>query len=720
MKKERISKALENLSWTELRKELDARRFDANRLDELTTQILNCDNIFLKRPDAIRQQKRDQLIGSIEKHVGAELDEASAQKFSELATAIWALETGYREILGTLDQSSAGALTSVERIAGVFEHAKMEYSYVASLMERERNNNQITTDWAAVDDGKGNRINGDGALTAISDMASMSLKMEAYKCGWIAEDGEIILPELPSLNGDQVGESLPVSLCALYWRKLEQSEQRFRFLGGTLHLYEVEEIQDKALKELIRPSTKKVLLYNPNSEFELYDYISNERLHDRLMQTYFEAFHLYAPVADYPTPAEVKHLPPTQYLSKQEQHSIRSLSEILSFNVLEDTTRYADLTLVEWVRGYCVLQHLATEKIEAVEKQPMSVITEDEIITLLVNGGFSKPSAKRFVKLATFHKSSADLFDQPLIRRDDGNLILFGPSILQINPVRVVLSAIANLKVPFVQKGQAFEETVLAFLRQQDDIEAHKFSFTANGEEFEYDCVAAWEKYIFLFECKNKRLSGHSPRITKLIRDEHQLHIRQVSRLANALIEHPDKLQEKSGISVSEKTIIPVILNCLPFWLPTSDNNVRSIDFSMLHRFFENGSISLATSSKVTKAFQLVHKMHLKKIWEDDKPTVEDFLRYIDSHHQVTLMEDHIVLQPEQYQLTSDLVLLTYDYCRLPMTANSVSSAMNSNPRWTEAAMERNHRLVSKLRRSIERKMVRRQKRDWRKRNWGK
>lgn len=720
MKKDTVSKALRDLSWTALSKELDACHFDGNSFDELAALILNCDNIFLKRPAPLRRSKRDELLGSIEKYVCVRLDETKVQEFRELAAAIWALETGYRKILTTLEQSSAGALTSVERIAGVIEHAKTEYAHVAGLMERERDNNQLTTDWAALDDGKGNTINGDAALTAISEMTSMSLKMEAYKSGWFAEDSKLILSELPNLNSEQIREALPVSWCALLWRKLEQTEERFRFLGGKLHLYDVEEILDEDLKELLQPSAKEVMVYSPNSKFELYDYISNERLHDRLMQTYFEAFHLYGPVSNHAPPNEVKHLPPTQYLSTQEQHSIRSLSEILSFSVAEDTTRYSDLTLVEWVRGYCAIQHLATQKYEADEKLLVSVFQEDEIVAFLVGGGFSEPSAKRFITLATFHKSSADLFDQPLIRRDDGDLILFGPTVLQINPVRVVLSSISNLKIPFVQKGQAFEETVLGFLTQQDEIEAHSFSFTANGQEFEYDCVAVWDKYLFLFECKNKRLSSHSPRITRLIRDEQQLHLRQVSRLINALVEHSGKLKEKTGIDVLEKTIVPFILNCLPFWLPQSDNNIRSIDFSMLHRFFDNGSISLTTSSKVTDKFQIVHKMHLKKIWEGDKPTVDDFLKYIDSHHQITLMEDHIVLQPEHYPLTNELDLLTSDYSRLPMTANSVSSAMDNSPRWAEAAMERNRRFVGKLRRAEERKTVRQQKRNWRKRNWGK
>ena len=47
-------------------------------------------------------------------------------------------------------------------------------------------------------------------------------------------------------------------------------------------------------------------------------------------------------------------------------------------------------------------------------------------------------------KLILAHKSSRDMFDCPLVRLQDGNILLFAPAVIDVNIPLVVLSNLSN------------------------------------------------------------------------------------------------------------------------------------------------------------------------------------------------------------------------------------------------------------------------------------
>ena len=209
--------------------------------------------------------------------------------------------------------------------------------------------------------------------------------------------------------------------------------------------------------------------------------------------------------------SERLRLPPDGLASAQEAHAGISLSEILGYPIAGDHETPCGLRLVEWIRGYAVLQLLAEQHYERLGRDGLIVkLARTELIATLDRLGITGGSAERFVDLASIQASSRDLFDQPLIRVQDGSLLLFGPGILNADPARLTLSAIGNKGEQLSRKGKAFESEMLKFF-QDKGFAAKTIRFRVDGSDYEYDMLVPWGDHLFLFECKNRTLSGHNP-----------------------------------------------------------------------------------------------------------------------------------------------------------------------------------------------------------------
>ena len=249
------------------------------------------------------------------------------------------------------------------------------------------------------------------------------------------------------------------------------------------------------------------------SEREVYDYLANSRLKDRLLQTFMEMnveFRITDRSVGIDGPAK---LPPDDLVSPEEGHAEVSLSEILGYSIVDDMERPGGLRLLEWVRGYAVLKELG--QAYAHDEKPSGgdfapVFSEAELLDILERCGLERAVAAQFIDRAVLHKSSRDMFDCPLVRLQDGNILLFAPAVIDVNIPLVVLSNLSNRGEGLSRKGKAFEAHVRDVFRR-NNIEVFAFKATRNGQQFEYDAVVAWGDYIFIFECKNRTLSGNDP-----------------------------------------------------------------------------------------------------------------------------------------------------------------------------------------------------------------
>src|SRR5262249_18527772 len=138
------------------------------------------------------------------------------------------------------------------------------------------------------------------------------------------------------------------------------------------------------------------------------------------------------------------------------------------------------------------------------------VFSEAHLLDILERCGLQRDIANQFIEQTLLHKSSRDMFDCPLVRLQDGNVLLFAPAVIDANISLAVLSNLSNRGEQLSRKGKAFEMHIRDVFRR-NNIDVFAFSATRNGQQFQYDAVVAWGEYIFVFECKNRTLSGNDP-----------------------------------------------------------------------------------------------------------------------------------------------------------------------------------------------------------------
>jgi Nuclease-related domain len=282
-------------------------------------------------------------------------------------------------------------------------------------------------------------------------------------------------------------------------------------------------------------------------------------------------------------------LPPDDLVSPEEGHAGVSLSEILGYSIVDDMKRPGGLRLLEWVRGYAVLKELGQERAhkEKASGDDFAVVfSEAQLLDIFERCGLERAIAARFIELTLLHKSSRDMFDCPLVRLQDGNIFLFAPAVIDVNIPLAVLSNLSNRSEELSRKGKAFEAHIRDVFRR-NNIEVFAFKATRNGQEYEYDAVVVWGDYIFVFECKNRTLSGNDPAQTYYFDLEVYGQARQAARLANALAQYPDIVEKEIGVRHVGKKVIPCVLHSLPYSRLDPIDGVYFTDASTLTRFLQ-------------------------------------------------------------------------------------------------------------------------------------
>jgi hypothetical protein len=711
MKEAAVRTALEKLSWPELSAHLEAELADHESVLEVLKHVQRCGALILKLPDAKREAQRDELLRSLELFVAERVGAQSAAFVQAEARLIRQIEIGYRGLLVTLEHSDVAGLDPIIRVAGILWRLSREYESLMAMRDRQLKQRKHFSHMFMPKDESGQPFNLDGALSAMIEAASMTIKMEAYKNKWFDDRGRVVLSHLPKVDENAIDLAGITAVLALCWRTWERTEERRRYIGGKLVVYEESDLPNWAPEGATR-----AIEYQPESEWELVDYIANERLHDRLTQTYMEMMTVTSlpdlgKGLDNPLP-----LGPGNFVSSGEAHSAVSLSEILAFDITADEDRPGGLRLLEWLRGYATLQALAERRGGEGIDNLVIPISSDLLHTTLERVSLDVQATDIFIERATFAQSSWDLFDQPLLLLQDGSYLLFGPAMLQANLARIVLSAVANLGVQRERKGTAFEQDIRSFLAKQPGIEVFHFKARRDDEEYEYDAVAVWEDYIFVLECKNRSLSAHSPIQSYYFGLETAANARQARRLADALAKYPDILTEHVGAHVIGKKVVACVVNSLPFAMPKGIDGVFFTDASALKRFFEKRYLYSIASYNLPKKARLIHRTALKSFWKADSPTPADLILQLENPFQFEIVLKHMTLRPKLFGLEETVVALTHEHARREATTDSVASLMGTNVGWVHREAKRVEETVRKVRRKVDRDLLRQQARAWRKR----
>ncbi|WP_264715167.1 nuclease-related domain-containing protein [Limobrevibacterium gyesilva] len=717
LKENLVKQALKAFAWSEFRQHLLMVDLDEDGLSELLGHIRRSTDFLIKRPDEAREAARSAFVEELRKFLEKQFGTDAAALLGDEIAVIQQIEAGYREILRTQAATVAAKLrpdtqasAALSRSAYAY-HELMEAVHTATTRRKE-----LTLQSFRIKRTDGSSYSPDGVLAGIVDITTMTLMLLGHRYKWFDAQKFLVLPKLPDVTEDEVYKAGLTEALAVSWRHWERMEQRCRYFGGELKVFTAGNLPAWAPE-----GTDTAIQYDHISSGEFFDYLANERLNDRLIQTFHEmalqtnmqakASGIFGPLG----------LPPGPFVSAQEAHSGVSLCEILGYSIVDDRERPRGLRLIEWIRGYATLQCLAEERYARDGESGLCfIVPRETLIATLDRVGLKDGAAETFIDQASLRASSRDLFDQPLIRMQGGSLLLFAAGILNADPARVTLSAIGNQSQQPGQsqqlgrKGKAFEQETLRFFEQQG-FAAKSFKFKRDGEEFEYDVVVPWDDHIFVLECKNRALSGHNPAAAYYFALEIVAAIEQVKRLAYALVEYSDVVLERTGIDVAGKTIVPCVVNSLPYAMKGDHNGVYVTDASGLKRFFQERYFHIVRPHHLKgKAATILHRTAMKALWKGDKPTPTDLVAYLRDPLQLQLMIGHAKKNPHHFGLGERTVVAVADLSHEEMTTASMAKLFSIDEKWVGREAQAVSRAIRKAMRIHDERFVQKAARAWR------
>ncbi|WP_157043577.1 nuclease-related domain-containing protein [Nitrobacter hamburgensis] len=711
LKEKLVKQVLKTFAWGTLKQHLSTFQLNDDNLSELLGHIRHSTDFLLKRPDQAREDARAAFTEGLRSYLAEHAGPDAAAGLGDLIAVLQRIEAGYREILRTQQATVAAKLLPETQVSAALSRAAYSYHELMEAFNSSvKRRKELTLQSFRIMRSDGSSYSPDGVLAGIVDVAAMTLLLHGHQNNWFDPQKFLVLPRLTEVTEDEVYKAGLTELLAASWRQWERVDQRCRYFDGEIKVFTGDAIPSWAPQ-----GTETAIEYGHISKDEFFDYLANERLNDRLIQTFQEMSlqtNMQTQASGIAAPLP---LPPGTFVSPQEAHSGVSLSEILGYSIVDDHERPCGLRLLEWIRGYATLQCLADERYsQHGESGIYFSIPREDLIDLLDRVGLKDGTAEIFIDQASLRMSSRDLFDQPLIRIEDGSLLVFGPGLLNSDPARLTLSAIGNEGEQLGRKGNAFEAETLRFFQDQG-YAAKAFKFKHEGEEYQYDAIVPWDDHIFVLECKNRTLSGHNPVAAYYFVMEIASAVKQVTRLANALVEHASLVLERFGIDVANKTVVPCVVNSLPYAMKGDLDGVYVTDASGLRRFFQERNFHIVRPHHLkTKNATILHRTSMKSLWAGEKPTTADLMSYLRDPLALQLGIGHGKEAGHVFGLGERTVVAVTDLVQEEMTTASIAKLFSVDEKWVRHEAKAVAAGIRKATKKHEKRSVRDADRAWR------
>lgn len=709
LKEKLLKKALKTFAWDELKQHLMIVDMDENSLSELLGHIRRSTDFLIKRPDEARESLRAEFVEELRKYLADHLGSDAAAKLGAQIDIIQRIEAGYREILRTQATVAAKLLPDTQASAALARAAHAFHDLMDAFHSSIKRRKELTAQSFRIKRSDGTSYSPDNLLAGIVDVTTMTLFLLGHQNKWFDSQKFLVLPTLPEVTENEVYKAGLTEVLAASWRHWERMEQRCRYFDGEIKVF-----SGSDLPSWVPKGAETSVKYDHVSQAEVFDYLANERLNDRLIQTFQEMAlqtNIQTKASGIAAPLS---LPPGAFVSANEAHSDVSLSEILGYSITDDQERPCGLRLVEWIRGYSALQCLAEERYSEHGKNGLYfTISRETLLALLDRVGLKDGMAEIFIDQASLRASSRDLFDQPLIRMQDASLLLFCPGILNSDPARLTLSAIGNQSEQLDRKGKAFEREMLRFFQDQG-LEPKALKFKRDGEEFEYDMIVPWEDHLFILECKNRTLSGHNPVAAYYFMLEILSAVEQVTRLADALVKYPDVVLERTGIDVANKITVSCVVNSLPYAMKGDQNGAYVTDASSLKRFFQDRYFHIVRPHHLKDNATVLHRTAMKSLWTGDKPTPADLFSYIRDPLPLQLIIGHAKKTRHHFGLGERTVVTVTDLAHEEMTTTSIAKLFSVDENWVQREAKAVTRAIRDAKKMHEQRSVRKAERAWR------
>lgn len=606
---------LETKPWAKNKELISHEISKAEALPLVTTALITASKLINKYPKKDAEDRRQGLFEELNKY----FNEYDIRELIEAQETLILVESGYREMVIKLASCASSNLDGATKVHSVIALSIKEVENIKTLTQIAFEKNKqlgqkLDTDY-------GQKIDLEAVIEQCAHAVAVTLQMEAHKNNWVNENDVYVLPDRTFPSEEDLSCSLQVLNTAIVWNSWQSTEQRARFRGG------------KLLKEVENDFSRNVIITHiPSHKTELDLNLASERLNLGMMQTQLS---LQAKLVERFGRESLK--PGSSALRQhfsvhtiEEAIAIESLSDLLCIDVTKDETEYFGLKLKTIVRCYASL----TDYVRKNNSPRYLKKTRSGWAHVFSGYGISAEQAQKFISSTTFRKSSSDLFDNPFIQLDNGQLILFSAVLHMPVISRLILSNLSSNQIDLHDKGKSFEHIARESFKESG-IECFSLKKTIDNEEYEIDIVVPWDNYLFIIECKNNNLPFGVPSSTQYFQEKCEDNINQLNRLCNAIKKHPILLNDKID-DIDKRIIVPVLLNCLPYSQQGAQDGVYFYDYQSLSRFFLSGTIGM-TDGLSEEVFSNYPQF---KIWSADKPSSEDFMNQLRSPFSHNYLSD--------------------------------------------------------------------------------
>lgn len=647
----------------------DLRRASENLVDV----ALRDGYLILRRQDAAREQQRDQFVQQLTAFLAnSGMNDIIEQRADKLAS-VSHTETAYQTVLESLRTDLMVHVSSEELVwaairAGESASREMVATIKNSLSTIDHFVDPITAKLPV--DADGVPVNPDGALNMLQETITATLKMLGYSNNWFDRDGAFVLPPPTATTDDHLKIANGNTYLAAAWKQIERSDGRCRYFDGAV---------TRQLLEVPNPDTEnasnqvEAVFFSFENKKEVELHIAGERLR-RMCFGFFVSLdrdqNLAARVIAHPPVPSA----PQGYVSVEEAHGALTLSHLFFKSVFDITTLFAGLTLLEWLRGYAVIQKLAREHLYGPEpSEGIVMLAENSIIDALVEYGLSTEKAREFFRLICFGRVSDDLFDAPFIRCDDGRYCFVVGVAAQLNPTFVVLSQLSTLQCDMGWKGEPFEANTIELFRTHG-IDAAEIRRRVDGEELQVDCIAVWDDILFVCEDKNYFLPSDNPQSEFWFLHDQADAARQVLRKVQTIEDHPEIVSESLNNDVTWQRIIPVVLNGAPFSIPGPIQGAHFYDASALHRFFEEGFIGYSVDRGISAPQPMAEGR--VELWSGERPVAADLVKQLERPEQVAQVSSDFRRARGVFPISRELCVSTILLGRVTPTVETIAESI--------------------------------------------
>lgn len=620
-----------------------------------------------KTKAAEREAFLDGLRAALESRLGPDAGSAFDVTRGLLDTA----QEGYRRILGALGASEYAKLMPEVRVSAALirsaEQAILTRREIDAMLEGQ---SVAYVQSLSLRDAFGRPVAPEALSDAIVETVGATLNLEGRGQKWVGDDEVISIPPLVQTSEADRFKAGSNEVLSLAWRNWGLLEEKVRFLGGCL----VHRTRPDLPADF--PADLDDLFASLDAPSNFDTWAAQHRMNDASHQNHLQSLgapDLLAATVDHQVGAP---LPPLRLVSPEEGLAYSALETTLGYSPGTDVEEIDGLRLVEWLRGLSVLHQLAHEAIESSPTDPgawLIRLAPADLVAALTRNGLSSDKAARFIDQARFRTSSVDLYDAPLIQCQDGGLIAFGPALFGVNVANTLLSIFARKEVAFDRKGKSFEARVLGLLRGAG-LKAVEFKTKKGGDEYEYDALLLWGEHLFVFECKNRSLPYDNPvRVRNFQRDAVK-HVRQVQRLCDGLLTWPEIVVQALGEPLGNRTIVPVVLNNLPYARSGTTDGVYFYDYPALSRFFHSRALTMQIATGENHGHRA--KTNAVRLWRGTTPEPADLIRQLDDPVQLRITRNLTRQSDFSFQLDGKSVASEPRLFREDMTPEAVGQAM--------------------------------------------